>query len=78
MTPLDGTNGNPDFRISFAASEFELKHKIIRTAGRRQYLNFKVVIGTAAARPCIILYGIRRIQASGPDIEADLVPLQVA
>lgn len=78
-TPLDGTGGMPNFVVEFASGEFELKHRVIRCTGRRQFLNINIVVGgAAAARPFVAFYGVRRIQASGASIEADLAPLQAS
>ncbi len=73
--------------VSFASSEFEAKHRVIRCAGRKRYLNVEVVVGAAAVRPNIILYGIRGLSGVGPaatanstggTLEAEIAPLQVA
>lgn len=75
---LDGTGGLPDNTVSFAGSDFTVKHSIIRTRGRRRYLNVQVVIGTAAARPMVTLYGIRKYAGTGQNLTTALTPLQVS
>lgn len=74
--------------LAFASSEFTHKHRVIRCAGRKRYLNIEVTVAGAATRPMITVYGFRtaigvggaavNAAHSGPEIETVLTPLQVS
>lgn len=78
----------PSLALSFSGSEFTHKHRIIRCAGRKRWLNIEVTVGGAATRPLITVYGFRSLVGvggsaanaahSGADIETTLVPSQVS
>lgn len=74
--PLDGTGGVPDFRMTFATSAFESRQTIIRTAGRRRYLQFTVVTGAGTGiRLVLYVVGVRSRLGSGQTLNTNLTPL---
>ncbi|MEK9736620.1 MAG: hypothetical protein VW239_04790 [Candidatus Nanopelagicales bacterium] len=83
-----GGTAIPSLALSFASVEFVTKHKVIRCAGRKRFLNIEVVVGGAATRPLITVYGFRSMIGvggpavgaahTGPNIETAITPPQVA
>jgi len=76
--PLDGTNGAPDFTMSIPtgviSSTNASRQRVIRTRGRRQFLNIVASTVTAGgtARVVIYLLGIGKRANTGKLVNTDL------
>lgn len=77
--PLDGTGGVPDFRRTFSSqADLGSRQVVIRTAGRRRFLNVELALAaTGTVRVAIYLIGYGKREAKAQPIDTNLAALGV-